>query len=100
MSAVLAIFAGSALILLGVAYPLAALVRIARQLNDKAQRPSSPRLAIHLLLIANLPVAAILAGVGLLLPRLWQNPIFAALVIAAAVATAGCVVLLAIRRPR
>jgi len=96
--AVLLIVIASALILLGAAYPLLALVRINRLLNEKAHRPSSRQLAIHLLLTAALPVSAILGGVGLLTPRLWQNAVFSALVVAMTVIAAGCLVLLSIRR--
>lgn len=95
---ILLIVAGSALILLGVAYPLLALLRINRLLNDKTRRPSSLQLATHLLLTAALPVSAILGGVGLLAPRLWQNAIFGGLVVAAAVIASGCIILLALRR--
>ena len=80
MGTILPAVLGSALILLGAAYPLLALIR--------------------LLLTAALPVGAILGGVGLLLPRLWQNPIFSALVVAAAVVVAACAILLSIRRLR
>ena len=100
MGTILPAVLGSALILLGAAYPLLALMRIARLLNDKAQRPSSRQLANRLVLTAALPVGAILGGVGLLLPRLWQNPIFSALVVAAAVVVAACAILLSIRRLR
>lgn len=96
--AILLVVIGSALILLGAAYPLWALVRVNRLLNDKAHRPSPQTLAIHLLLTAALPISAILGGVGLLTPRLWQNAVFSGLVVAVTVIAAGCLVLLSIRR--
>ncbi len=96
--AILLVVIGSALILLGAAYPLWALVRVNRLLNDKAHRPSPQTLAIHLLLTAALPISAILGGVGLLTPRLWQNAIFSGLVVAVTVIAAGCILLLSIRR--
>ena len=96
---ILPIILGSALILLGVAYPLLALVRVNRLLNDKAHRPSSRQLATPLLLTAALPVSAILGGVGLLMPRLWQNAVFSGLVVAVTVIAVGCVILLSVRRP-
>lgn len=96
--AILLVVIGSALILLGAAYPLWALVRVNRLLNDKAHRPSSQTLAIHLLLTAALPISAILGGVGLLTPRLWQNAVFSGLVVAVTVIAAGCILLLLIRR--
>ncbi len=96
--AILLVVIGSALILLGAAYPLWALVRVNRLLNDKAHRPSPQTLAIHLLLTAALPISAILGGVGLLTPRLWQNAVFSGLVVAVTVIAAGCILLLLIRR--
>lgn len=93
----LTILAAVLLIVVGALYPLAALLRINQMLR---QRPAALILALHLLLMATLPLGAILGGVGLLRPTLWQNPWFSTLVIALATATAGCLLLLLRRRNR
>ncbi len=88
------------LILFGLAYPLAVLVRLNRTLTRANRPPSTLYLVTQLLLTGALPVGAILSGAALLLPRLWANGPFVALVTAAWVMTAGCIVLLWLLRVR
>lgn len=96
MSTLLAI----ALILFGLAYPLAVLVRLNRTLSQARRPPSTLYLATQLVLTGALPVSTILTGAGLLVPRLWASGAFVVLVTAAWVMTAACIVLLWLLRWR
>lgn len=89
-----------ALILFGLAYPLAVLVRLNRTLSQAARPPSTLYLSAQLVLTGAMPVSTILTGAGLLLPRLWANGPFVVLVIAAWVMTAACIGLLWLLRLR
>ncbi len=82
------------LIVFGLAYPLAVLMRLNRTLSQASRPPSTLYLATQLLLTGALPVSTILTGAGLLLPRLWANSLFVVLIVAAWVMTAACIVLL------
>jgi hypothetical protein len=88
------------LILFGLAYPLAVLVRLNRTLSQASRPPSTLYLSTQLVLTAALPVSTILTGAGLLVPRLWANGPFVMLVIAAWVMTAASFVLLGLLRWR
>lgn len=88
------------LILFGLAYPLAVLVRLNHTLSRASRPPSTLYLSIQLVLTGALPVSTIFTGAALLLPHLWTNRAYMMLVIAAWVLTAACIVLLWLLRWR
>jgi hypothetical protein len=75
-------------LLIGAAYPIGAIVQLARRLNRKDRPPLTPtQLGLHFTLIAVVPVAGILGGFAGLLPAVWASDVLRVVILGAASAS-------------
>lgn len=76
----------SALLLVGVLYPLAAIYLMMKFLTrEDLPRPSLEYMMLHFLLIATVPLAGILGGFAGFVPTLWQSQVIRIIVYGAGV---------------
>jgi hypothetical protein len=85
-----------ALLIIGITYPLIAMVDLVRRMNRPGLPPLSTReIMVRLFLIASVPLAGILGGFAGLLPAVWASFVLRSLIIATAAGSLiGFVVLL------
>ncbi|NJN84029.1 MAG: hypothetical protein HC802_18300 [Caldilineaceae bacterium] len=63
------------LLILGAGYPMFAIWRLSLRINEKERTQNSAQMIVQFVLIAAVPLAAMLAGFALLLPSLWESPV-------------------------
>ena len=85
------------LLLFGAAYPMGALVNLATRLTNKdAPRLTPVQVGLRLSLIASVPLAGILGGLAVFVPAIWESNMLRILIIAAAAASVGDFIVLAL----
>lgn len=76
------------LLIVGITYPLIAMVSMVRRMNHPTlPRPGSTAIMVRLALIATVPLAGILGGFAGLLPAVWESFVLRSLILGAAAAS-------------
>lgn len=89
------VVAGILLLLIGIIFPMGMLAWLSLRFN---RRPRPPAAQVGLLLTLNglLPLAVVLAGLGLMMPQLWETAWLRVAISAAGLGALGVLVALAV----